>query len=263
MAFRSLLSFLTRFPLGTGSLSEVAESTWALPLAGVLVATLLGGIGLVSFTFLPEWAAILVLLLALFGLEGNLHLDGLSDLADAMASQGTIEHRQRVLKDPHSGVAGILAVALFLIVVVVSLAEFPSTGHSLGGNLPVAWMGHTLAWPIFFALIVAELNAAVAMVFVMGVGRTSPISVLARPLMERVRFPTMLFGLILAWGISVLLGGLLVVCVAVSGVTAIYLARMSNKSLGGVNGDVLGATHEIVFAASLFLAALLPFTPLL
>ena len=263
MAFRSLLSFLSRLPLGSQTLEGMSSSVWALPLAGGVLAVLLGGLGFLIFSFLPLLVGVPVFLLAYFALKGSLHLDGLSDVADALASQGTVERRQRILKDPHTGMAGFLAILLFLVVVIFSLTGLSYGTHPAGTLLPASWMGHSLDWAIFFALIIAELNATTSMVFVMGVGRPSPISQLAKHLVEKTRLGSMMFGLVMVWGVSLLLGGFLVSCVAASGLVSIYLARTANRTLGGVNGDVLGAAHEVVFAACLLLAALLPWTPIL
>ena len=262
VAFRSLLSFLSRLPLGAQALDGIAPSVWAIPLAGGVLAILLGGFGFLIFTFLPLFAGVPVFLLTYFALKGSLHMDGLSDMADALASQGTVERRQRILKDPHAGMAGILAILLFLVVVIFSLAGLSYGSYPVGTLLPAMWMGHSLDWAIFSALIVAELNATTAMVFVMGVGRPSRISQLARPLVEKTRMGSMMFGLVVAWGVSLILGGVLVVCVAATGLLGIYIARTANRALGGVNGDVLGAAHEVVFAACLLIAVLLPWTPI-
>ena len=50
-------------------------------------------------------------------LTGFMHLDGLMDVADAVLSRRELETKRRILKDPHCGAFGAIALAFFLLAV--------------------------------------------------------------------------------------------------------------------------------------------------
>ena len=87
-----------------------------LPLIGLIVGALwaLAAFLLVRFAC-PKPVAAFVLAMLPFVLTGFLHLDGYSDVCDAILSRRDLETRQRILKDPHIGAFGVIATALLLI----------------------------------------------------------------------------------------------------------------------------------------------------
>jgi len=88
----------------------------ALPLVGAVSGLLLWGwILLCGLLRLSPFmtAAGLTLLPLLF--TGGVHMDGLADTADALACHGSKEKKREILKDPHIGAFGVMAIAIYLI----------------------------------------------------------------------------------------------------------------------------------------------------
>ncbi|MBR6006218.1 MAG: adenosylcobinamide-GDP ribazoletransferase [Clostridia bacterium] len=87
-----------------------------LPFVGVIV----GGVwalaawitGLIA---LPRAVAALLLAALPWLLTGFIHLDGFSDVCDAMLSRRDLPERQRILKDPHCGAFGVICLVLLIL----------------------------------------------------------------------------------------------------------------------------------------------------
>ncbi|WP_050181804.1 adenosylcobinamide-GDP ribazoletransferase [Domibacillus robiginosus] len=114
-----LVQFFTVFPLHRTLPMEQAERRAVLhllPLLGLIKGTIYAG----AFWVLLEWSpfstlsiAFLVWLLPIV-LTGGLHLDGWMDWADAHFSFRDKEKRLAILKDPHMGAFGVLALIVLL-----------------------------------------------------------------------------------------------------------------------------------------------------
>lgn len=77
-------------------------------------------------------------------LTGCIHLDGFCDTTDALASQGDVAKRQRILKDPHLGAFAAIVVALYLLVFAGLASELSGAGCAVFAGLFVlsrAWTG--------------------------------------------------------------------------------------------------------------------------
>ncbi|MBO4879743.1 MAG: adenosylcobinamide-GDP ribazoletransferase, partial [Clostridia bacterium] len=87
-----------------------------LPFVGVIV----GGIWALAAWFtgliaLPRAVAALLLAALPWLLTGFIHLDGFSDVCDAMLSRRDLPERQRILKDPHCGAFGVICLVLLIL----------------------------------------------------------------------------------------------------------------------------------------------------
>ena len=88
----------------------------ALPAVGA-VQGLVSGAWLVAAHALgvpaPVVAAVLVALP--FAVNGGIHMDGFSDVADARSSHAARERKLEIMKDPHIGAFGVMAIVLYLL----------------------------------------------------------------------------------------------------------------------------------------------------
>lgn len=117
------IQFLTRLPSPrvTMSSDEFAASMRWFPAVGLIVGVLVAGAGWVGARIDP-WTGALAALLLWVAVTGALHLDGLSDIADA--SGAAHKDRERligVLGDPHVGSFAVVTIALQLIAKLVLL----------------------------------------------------------------------------------------------------------------------------------------------
>src|SRR5690606_29246293 len=79
-------------------------------------------------------------LLAWVWVTGALHLDGLGDVADALgASHRNPQRFLEVLKDPHLGVFGTVAIGMQMLLKMVLLSELARAGNPWALLLVPAW----------------------------------------------------------------------------------------------------------------------------
>jgi adenosylcobinamide-GDP ribazoletransferase len=245
--FRSLLiagQFLTILPLrvaGEIGKAEIGRSAAAYPIIGlVLGLLLLGAMVVLRVTFAPRLAeALLVALWA--GLTGGMHLDGLADTLDGLAFGRSRDEVLRIMKDTRLGSYGAVGLAAVLLVKLTAL-----------GAVPAARVGEA----VVLALVLGRTAAVHAgyLTRYAGLGEG-----MARTLTEEMRPVHWLAALAIAAGLAVLVGRArggvaLAAMLAVSSLLAWFFVRR----IGGVTGDVYGATIEVNEAVALLVFAAAP-----
>lgn len=227
------IGFLTRLPVPVHAYDDprakAASLAW-YPLVGVIIGLLLGVLAwLLRHT--PSMLCAAVLVAAWVALTGALHLDGLADSADAwIGGMGDRERTLAIMKDPRSGPAGVVALALALMLKFSALA-------SLG---PAPWAALLLA-PVLARAGLAALFLTTPYVRSGGLG-----TALADAPRQACGFALLLTvaGCAL-WGSRGWLA--LALAVAVFGLwRQACLAR-----LGGCTGDTAGALAEMLEVALL------------
>lgn len=233
-AVRGALGFLSRLPVGHDQRSWEAfrQSPVAFPLAGYVIGVLV----VVPLTLPAPAPTIAVLFVAwMYLVTGINHADGLADLGDALVVHGDASARRAVMKDTTVGVGAVLSLAL--VILGVSMAGFALARAPLA-MLPLvitAEVGAKLGMAVVACLGTAThdgLGSALT-------GRTRPRS-LAVPLLAALPASA------LTWphpAAAITMGGSLVATIGV-----VWWAR---RRLGGVNGDVFGASNEIARVVAL------------
>ncbi|AMQ19213.1 adenosylcobinamide-GDP ribazoletransferase [Thermococcus peptonophilus] len=225
---RNILPFLTRIPV-KGDFEKARSELWAFPLVALVSSALP-----ILILYLKLPLANLLAVLALYWMIGLLHLDGLADWADGIMAKGDREKKIQVMKDVNTGIAGLFAVVMVILLQVYSLQFLP-----------------------FYALFLAELNSKTAMLFALATKK--PLgNGLGAYFMEKINRMQLALGVFL----YVLLSSLAFLTdpLSMSGVLGLvfgaYIIRLSLKNFGGINGDCIGAVAEIVRAGSLLIMAL-------
>lgn len=111
------IRFLTRLPIPVACPWTKQTSRWAIrayPLVGVVLGTVIVLVFNMVEGLLPLFFLSLLFLTLWVWLTGGLHLDGWMDVADAIGSNAPIEKKWEIMKDPHVGSFGIIAL-LFLM----------------------------------------------------------------------------------------------------------------------------------------------------
>lgn len=227
-AVRGALGFLTRLPVGHSETAWDAfrQTPVAFPLAAYPIGALIAlPVGLP----VPDPVVAFFLLVDVIVLTGVNHADGLADLGDAAVVHGDSEQRRAVMKDTTVGVGAVLALGSVLV------------GVALAG-----WALAALPSLIAIGIVVAsEVGAKLGMAAVACLGTATheglgsaftghgPRQLIAPTVAVLPAF--VLTGRSLAGCIAVLVGG-------TTGCLMVLLAR---RALGGVSGDVFGATNEI------------------
>lgn len=232
------LGFLTRIPmpaLPDFREEELSDSARWFPLVGLFIGLLLllmvelGGNH-------PLLAALLVLLIWV-GITGGLHLDGAADLADALgAAHRDPERLLAVMKDPHTGSFGVIAIASIVLTKLITVAVIVESDISLWSLLLIP------AWGRLGAIFWSQTLPALAP----GSGERFKWEVADKVLLF---WGGVLF--VVTWLQVTLLFAF--VCVAALLMWRTYL----QWRLGGMSGDCLGAGIEYSECIMLMAVALL------
>jgi len=241
--FFQALSFLTILPFGQGASVEgkrLARSMAFFPLVGLVIGLILvAGYLLLSF-LLPKafvlWLTIGLLVL----LTRGLHLDGLADTMDGLASGGSKERILEVMRDSRIGAFGVISL-IFLI----------------GGKYLALDQISDVVLP--YALILMAVmgrNAMVLVCFQSPYAR--PGEGLARSFAENLGYRETVLSLAMAFGIALLAMGVKGILVFLGiGLFSLGYRFFFIKKLGGVTGDVLGGANELSELLCLILLVIL------
>jgi adenosylcobinamide-GDP ribazoletransferase len=231
------IGFLTRLPVPAWAYGDARTQAASLawyPAVGLLLGGLLWALAWLLHGA-PPLLTTALLLAAWVGLTGALHLDGLADSADAwIGGLGDRERTLRIMKDPRSGPAGVVALVLLLLLKFAALASLPAPGPAL------------LLAPLLGRAALTALFLGTPYVREGGLG--SAMHGASRQACMLALLLTLVFGL--ACGGR----GAVAMVVAVA-VFATWRAACLRR-LGGFTGDTAGAMAELVEMAVLVALAL-------
>ena len=230
------LQFLTTFPVRLSTMPTPQQNAQALlfyPVVGLLIGAILYRITLLLYA-LPLVLLSSVILVLWIWLTGGLHLDGLADTADAwVGGFGDKARTLEIMKDPSCGPIGVLSLVIVCILkwsalyvllqkqLYTALILFPMLGRLV---------------PLFFFLSTHYVRAK-------GLG--SQLSqYLVRPMAVAILLLMPLVALYWAW-----VG---VVVIATFYLVLWYLRYKFIQRIGGVTGDTIGASIEMIELATLF-----------
>ena len=226
-SFLTALSFLSILPVQTGkaSAAKLASSMIFFPVVGFLIASV--SLCLVHFLEPFFYHRIAALLLVLFPilLSGGLHLDGFADFCDGLQGK-TRTDMLRIMKDSRTGVWGAGSV-FFLILLKWELILMLSSRAEI--YLLALTVSRASQVFLSFALPYAGYEK--------GLGKSVAQKVKKRELMGAGLF-TVLTGFFL-------LGFVGIELMALTTLFIFLLGLFYKKKLGGVTGDLLGASSEL------------------
>jgi adenosylcobinamide-GDP ribazoletransferase len=237
--FLQALSFLTILPLGRGLSPEeksLGRSMAFFPLVGLVIGLLLAsGDYLLSFLF-PKPIVLWLTIGLLAFLTGGLHLDGFADMMDGLGSRGSREKMLEVMRDSRIGAFGVIGLILLIGAKYLALAQIP------GPSLP-----HSLV-----LTAVMGRNSMVLVCYRSPYAR--PGTGLARPFSENMGSREMLLSSAWALAVAFLFPGFrgLIAFLGVGLFSLLYRFYFMRR-MGGVTGDILGASNELAEVLCLFL----------
>lgn len=188
----------------------------------------------------------LLVCVAAFGLLAwftrALHLDGLADTADALGSGKPAEQALEIARKSDIGPFGVITLVFTLLLQFAAVASFADAGQAylaflvavVTGRVTLTW-ACTRAWP---AARTTGLGAMVASSVPLGIAVIWTI-----------------LGLALGGWLLGITGAVSVAFGILAGIAMLAIAR---RRLGGVTGDVLGATIEIASTVVIVALAIAP-----
>jgi adenosylcobinamide-GDP ribazoletransferase len=235
-------AFLTRWPVSSGPIldADLGRSVAFFPVVGLVLGLVLSGLSSLLVGVLSPTVLAVAMVALLAGMTGGLHIDGLADTFDALG--GGRGDRQRMLdlmRDSRIGAHGAAALILLLLIKVFALAGLLER-HDLVAILAFPAVAR---WAVTPSIVLHPYAREE------GLGRAFSGAARGR---EVAVASVLVVGLVAALGTRLLLPALGALCAA--SLFALWLRRR----LGGLTGDVYGATIELAEATTLVLAGALP-----
>jgi adenosylcobinamide-GDP ribazoletransferase len=170
-----------------------------------------------------------------------LHLDGLADTADALGSGKPAAAALEIARKSDLGPFGVITLIFTLLLQIAAVASLPD------------------AHDAYFAFVIAIVTSRVALTWACtrmwpaarpdGLGAVVAATV---PLLVAIAWT--IITIALAWIFVGIAGGVSVVLGILAGIVLLVIAR---RRLGGMTGDVLGATIEMTATTALLVLALI------
>lgn len=229
----SVFSFLTILPSSNSTLENTAKYMYFFPIVGIVIGLIVGSLGFgLSFILDPLLVSLLVVT-SLAILTGIHHADGLADFADGLMVKGSKDKKIQAMKDISTGSAGIVSIVLYLIGLIITISL-------------------TTGFDLFRAILISEILAKFSMVVMASFGRSATLGSNSPFLKIMKDKKKLLFAAVIMFIPVFLIGetvGLLMLGSSI--VVTLVLLVISNRSFGGITGDVLGTSNEISRLSSL------------
>jgi adenosylcobinamide-GDP ribazoletransferase len=230
-ALVTALRTLTIFSVPGKDSKSFSTSLFWFPVVGLLLGLLQAALGYTLHLFAWDELSAAIVVLGGIALTRAMHADGLADLCDGFWGGKTREAALRIMKDPNVGSFGAIALAALMLlkwIAVLKLIELGAFTFIAAGVLLARLVQVLLA----SALPYARSEGGTAHAFVNGAGWLHMAA--ASLLTLSILFP-LLQGDLYAF----------VIAVVAALAAAVMIGRLSQKKIGGVTGDVLGAGSEL------------------
>ena len=222
------LQFLTRVPIRLRRAPDMAGMVVWFPVAGAVIGLVVGGAGAGLWHVVPPLVAGAVAVTVGLLVTGAFHEDGLGDIADAFGGGHTVERRLEIMKDSRHGTYGGAAMCASIVVRIVSRGAMP---------WPAALFAAAVAAHVMARTVAVCLMAAAPLATHRGLGADYGQSTTARRAAIAAAMGMGLTALVVGWWVLPL---------AVASVAAAAgVGALAVRKIGGISGDVLGATEQV------------------
>ncbi len=234
-AFLVALQFLCIVPVALQPAPEARENGLSLlyyPVVGLLLGLLLTAVAVIANGLLPPTvlAAVLIAIWAL--LTGALHLDGVADSADGwLGGHGDRARTLRIMQDPHSGAAGVVAL------IVVLLLKW----SALSALLLTPWWWLLMLVPMLGRAAAILLLAHTAYARRGGIA-SAMLPYLPRTAVDAIGGSAVAASVLLSFWAAGMAQAILILLLPAASVWGWRL--LLRKRLGGTTGDTAGAAIE-------------------
>ena len=234
--------FLTKIPLklkGEIKKEDLGKSMSFFPLVGLIIGVILVMVNIgASLIFQPLLVNILIITVLVL-ITGALHLDGFADTLDGFSGGKNKEEILAIMRDGSLGAMGVIGIVCLILVKLGLLYEF--TGKMK--NCVLVLMPVMGRWSLVFA---AFFNP-----YAWREG-------LGKPYTEYVGKKEFTFATLTAIFIGIIfLKFESIILFTVVFITTLIFLKFFLKKIGGISGDILGATNEVVEIITLLTILLL------
>jgi adenosylcobinamide-GDP ribazoletransferase len=232
---------LTSIPVPGGECEDLSAALPFFPVVGLVLGAILWLSGILwSLLPFPQWNSGCALLLVILDvlLTRGLHLDGLADWADSMGSFDR-DRRLAIMKDTGTGAFGTIAIILCLMTKWIALERIISSG--------------ALFW--IMPVMIISRAMMVELITTMSYARSG--EGMARPYVDNATGNKRILSFIIALALCLLFGPIGVGLFLLAWIIIIILRIYFRRQFGGITGDLLGTTDEIIEIILLTACALL------
>jgi adenosylcobinamide-GDP ribazoletransferase len=239
---RIAVSLSTILPVGPAKPvdnGEVAQASWALPVAGLVV----GLAGTVFYAIarklgLPTGPAAVLALAATILVTGAIHEDGLADTLDGLGGGRSREQKLDIMRDSRIGSYGACVLIVSLIARWSALATIAEPA-AVAAALLIAHAAARAVLPAFMWLIPPARSDGLSA----GAGQPSPQSAV-------IAVGLGILCLVIGFGPGRAMIGLMLLSIGV-----LLWGFIATRQIGGQTGDILGALEQVGEIAILLMAA--------
>lgn len=233
--FVAVVSFLTIIPSARHSPSTaidikyIASNMYLFPLIGGLIGLSAGSVGYgLSLALEPQIASLLVVLFITL-MTGLHHTDALADFGDGLMVNRGRESKKDAMHDHSIGSAGATALILYFIGIFMILSSIRD------GAILLSFLLTSEVIAKYMMVVQAHFGKAA------WVGLSSPF---VAAMKNKMKF---LISTLITLAIVLLVTGYEgLVTLAVAFLVAGLIQYIAHLNFGGISGDVMGATNEIV-----------------
>ena len=241
--FLTALQFLTIIKVreDPGLTGEQLGSSMAyFPLVGLAIGLVLVGVRFGASHVFPSILADGFVIIALVVITGGLHLDGFADTADGLAGGKDRERILAIMKDSRIGSFAVIGLILLLLLKLFALMEVPASVKT-ATLLVVPVLGRWSTVQLAALFPYARSGHGTAQAFA---GFTGKLEYLVASLITAL----------IVVGLFPLRGVILIIATAALAFGTGYFFK---RRIGGVTGDIMGATCELVEVTTLLLVCAL------
>ncbi len=235
--------FLTIIPIrdmGNVSEKDVGSTSAFFPVVGIFEGGVLLALAVLFLKVFPAELTSGLLVLAMIIMNGGLHLDGIADTFDAIASRAGREKKLAIMKDSTVGPFGVMTIVMVLLLKYLLL-------NALFFNSRIE-----LFYAALFMMPVMSRWALVTAIFHSRSARKDGLGkmFIEHTGKKEVAFATVL--MLIAAGVSYgidshlsLFAFYLMVAMPVLYMIGFSIVWFAKKNFGGMTGDTFGAVYEI------------------
>ncbi len=231
------LQFMTRVPINIGvdfNKKNIGAMLCFFPFIGLIIGL---------FTFVPtiflrdkismDLVALLNIIFYLL-ITGALHMDGLSDTADAFLSNRSKDRMKAIMKDSTVGTFGVISIVIILAAKFFAFKDIAVQGFK---------------WDYIFIYIYSKTIAMNAFIYF----RSADSSTLFKTFKEsRNTFLINFMNLVVICA-SIIFDYKVLVYLLIEAIVFVLLYLISLKKIDGATGDTVGASVELAETISLFI----------
>ena len=231
-AFRTLT--VIRVP-GKEAASFVSALPW-FPVVGAVFGALLVGVAVLVHLLFPGWIYLCSFLVlgTQIVISGAMHLDGLADAADALFSMKDRQRKLEIMKDSRLGTYGVLTLVCAFAAKWFLIAKLIEA-DAIRLIVVAMIVSRTVQVELAVTMAYARAGDGTAKAFVTGATRWH-------------RGAAWLSAFLLIAGF----GPMALIAIPIAFVAARLLARWFKTEIGGITGDLLGASSELTELIILF-----------